>query len=80
MSDMRLLIIISAFSRGGAQKVLLDLIPEWAKKGIKIRIILLQDSEDELDYTSLKILGIEVIRIKATSFFDVKVHQPRKSL
>lgn len=69
---MRLLIVISAFTKGGAQRVLLNLIPEWVDMGYKVRLLLMQSSSDELDIGSLHQLNVEIYRLDCKSVFDLK--------
>lgn len=69
---MRILIIIDAFTFGGAQKVILTLIPEWVKLGCKIEMVLIQNNVLELQLKSLEDLGIQIHRISATNMFDFR--------
>jgi glycosyltransferase involved in cell wall biosynthesis len=72
VEDKRLLVVLSAFTKGGAQKVLLNLTPEWLALGHKVRIVLIQDSKDELDLTLFHQLGVEIIRLRSRSAHDWK--------
>ncbi len=69
---MRILLIIDAFTYGGAQKVILTLVPEWVKKGCKIEIVLIQDNARELQLKSLEDLGVQIHRISAKNMIDIQ--------
>jgi glycosyltransferase involved in cell wall biosynthesis len=70
--NMRILIIIDAFTYGGAQKVLLTLIPEWIKVGCEIELVLIQDNSREMHLHSLEDLGVQIHRISAKNMFDLR--------
>lgn len=72
MEEKRLLVLVSAFTRGGAQKVLLNLIPEWITLGLKVRIVLIQNSQNELDLNLLHQLGVQIDRLESKSAYDVR--------
>lgn len=68
----RILIIIDAFTYGGAQKVLLTLIPEWVKAGCDIEVVLIQDNPREMSSESVENLGVRFHRISARNMFDIR--------
>jgi glycosyltransferase involved in cell wall biosynthesis len=70
--NMRILVMIDAFTYGGAQKVLLTLVPEWVKAGCEIQIMLIQDSAREMQLKSLEDLGVRVHRVSAKNMFDFR--------
>lgn len=67
---MRILILIDAFTYGGAQKVLLTLVPEWVKAGCEIEVVLIQNNIREMQLKSLEDLGVRIHRISAKNMFD----------
>lgn len=67
-----MLIVIDAFTKGGAQKVLIGLIPEWLTQGHKVKLVLIQNSLDELSLDYLQEIGVETIRLQAKSLFSLK--------
>lgn len=68
----RIFIVIDAFTNGGAQKVLLSLIPEWEKSGSKVELVLLQDNTREMTLEPLVCIGIPIHRISARNIFDLR--------
>jgi glycosyltransferase involved in cell wall biosynthesis len=70
--DKNLLIIIDGFSRGGAQKVLQLLIPEFIKKYKSVSLFLIQNSAYEMKLDDLEDQGLKIFRIAAKNFFDLK--------
>ncbi len=66
----RILVLIDAFTYGGAQKVLLTLVPEWVKAGCAIEMILIQDNAREMQLKSLEDLGVRIHRVSAKNMFD----------
>jgi len=68
--SLRILVIIDAFTYGGAQKVLLALIPEWKKVGCEIEIALIQDGAREMNLQSVTDLGVKIHRISARNMVD----------
>jgi len=71
--DQNLSIIIDAFSRGGAQKVLQLLIPEFVKRYKSVTLFLLQDNKSEMQLDNLEKLGLKIYRLEAKSFLDFRV-------
>ena len=71
--DQNLSIVIDAFSRGGAQKVLQLLIPEFLKKYKSVTLFLLQDSKSEMQLDDLQKLGLKIYRLEAKKFLDFRV-------
>ena len=69
---MRILIIIDAFTHGGAQKVLLTLVPEWMKDGCEIEVVLIQDNAREMQLKPLEDLGVRIHRVSAKNMFDFR--------
>ena len=65
-------VIIDGFTKGGAQKVLLSLIPIWQEKGISIQLVMLQNSMLELPIAHLIAPNVEIVRIDAKKIFDFK--------
>lgn len=65
-------IAIDAFSRGGAQRNLQLLIPEWLGKGIEVTLLLIQNSKTELELENLEQQGLKVVRINAKSLLDLR--------
>ena len=72
-TDQNLSIIIDAFTRGGAQKVLQLLIPEFLKKYKSVTLFLLQDNKSEMHLDDLEKLGLKIYRLEAKSFLDFRV-------
>jgi len=70
--DQNLSIIIDAFSRGGAQKVLQLLIPEYLKKYKSVTLFLLQDNKSEMQLDDLQKLGLKIYRLEAKNFLDFR--------
>ena len=70
--DKNLVIVIDAFSRGGAQKVLQLLIPELIKKYKSVSIFLIQSSPFEMKLDDLELQGLKTFRISAKNFLDLK--------
>lgn len=68
----KITIIIDGFTKGGAQKVLLSLIPVWQKKGISIQLVILQNSIPELPLAHLMASNVEILRIDARKISDFK--------
>lgn len=71
MKPLKISILIDAFTPGGAQKVLLALVPEWISLGHRVQIILIQDANQELNLNSLVGLGIRIERVAAKSILDL---------
>ena len=69
---MRILVIIDAFTYGGAQKVLLSLLPEWVNVGCEIEIVLIQNSVREMPLKPLEDIGARIHRISAKNMFDFR--------
>ena len=70
--DQHLSIIIDAFSRGGAQKVLQLLIPEFLKKYKSVTLFLLQDNKSEMQLDDLQKLGLKIYRLEAKNILDFR--------
>ena len=70
--DQNLSIIIDAFSRGGAQKVLQLLIPEFLKKYKSVTLFLIQDNKSEMELDGLQKLGLKIYRLEAKNFLDFR--------
>lgn len=70
MKKKSILILIDAFTRGGAQKVLQTLIPEWIDSGIDVHLVLIQSSKFEFNLDSNLNLGLKLHRINARNMFD----------
>jgi glycosyltransferase involved in cell wall biosynthesis len=70
--DKNLVIVIDAFSRGGSQKVLQLLIPEFIKKYKSVSIFLIQNSNFEMKLDDLELQGLKIFRISAKNFLDLK--------
>lgn len=68
----RILVIIDAFTYGGAQKVLLSLIPEWKKVGCEIEVVLIQNNSREMSSRSVEELGVQFHRISARNMLDLR--------
>ena len=71
MRSERILVVIDAMSIGGAQKVLLALMPQWVSLGHQVELLLLQDNSTELDLDELRLLGIRVRRVRGSGLLDV---------
>jgi len=67
----RLIFVIDAFSKGGAQKNLQLIIPELLARGCSVDLILLQNSSAELDLSVLELSGVTIYRINASNMFDL---------
>lgn len=74
IEDKKILIIIDAFTQGGAQKVLLELIPEWISLGYDVTLLLVQDSYKELLIRDDVLGNINLIRINAKSITDINAY------
>ncbi len=72
MKNEKILIVIDAFSFGGAQKVLLELIPQWVSFGHQVEVVLLQDHLTEFSLEELQLLGVSVRRVHALGILDVR--------
>jgi glycosyltransferase involved in cell wall biosynthesis len=70
--DKNLAIVIDAFSRGGAQKVLQLLMPELIKKYKSVSIFLIQNSAFEMKLDEIEFQGLKIFRISAKNFLDLK--------
>ena len=70
--NLRILVLIDAFTYGGAQKVLLTLVPEWVKVGCDIEVVLIQDNAREMQLKSLEDLGVHIHRVSAKNMFDFR--------
>jgi glycosyltransferase involved in cell wall biosynthesis len=68
----RMAIAIDAFSRGGAQRNLQLLIPEWLAKEIQVTLFLIQNSNTELELENLERQGLKVVRVNAKSLLDFR--------
>ena len=72
MQSKRIVVIIDALTRGGAQKVLELLIPEWLSSGSVVNLILIQNSNKEIVSTILESDGLTVSRLNARSTLDIR--------
>ena len=70
--DQHLSIVIDAFSRGGAQKVLQLLVPEFLNKYKTVTLFLLQENQFEMQLGELQKLGLKVYRIEAKNILDFR--------
>lgn len=70
--DQHLSIIIDAFSRGGAQKVLQLLIPEFLNKYTTVALFLIQENKSEMHLGELQKLGLKVYRLEAKNLLDFR--------
>ena len=70
--NQNLSIIIDAFSRGGAQKVLQLLIPEFLNKYKSVTIFLIQDNKNEMQLDNLQKLGLKIYRLEARNILDFR--------
>lgn len=68
--EKRILILIDAFTQGGAQKVILGLVPEWISLGYKVSLLLVQNSDKELPIDDEVLDIIDLVRIDANSMTD----------
>ena len=64
-------IVIDAYTKGGAQKVLSLLIPEFLEIYKSVSIFLIQDSSNELNLEDLQSKGLKVFRINAKKITDI---------
>lgn len=71
MTTKKILIIIDAFSRGGAQIVLLNLIEVWLDLDLNVELILIQNSKNELDLENYLNRGLVIHRIDAKNMYDL---------
>ena len=71
MTSSKIIVVIDAFAKGGAQKVLQILIAEWLKLSIKVELILIQNSENELDLKQLEAIGLKVHRLNSRNTFSL---------
>lgn len=69
--EKSILILIDAFTQGGAQKVLLRLVPEWIALGYKVSLLLVQNSDKELHIDDEIMTSIDLVRINASSITDL---------
>lgn len=72
MKSERILVVIDAISIGGAQKVILELMPQWVSLGHKVELLLLQDNAIELNLNELQSSGILVRRVRASGLLDFR--------
>ena len=72
IKDQNLSIVIDAFSRGGAQKVLQLLIPEFLKKYKSVTLFLLQENQSEMQLDELQKLGLKIYRLEAKNMLDFR--------
>ena len=70
--NQNLSIIIDAFSRGGAQKVLQLLIPEFLNKYKSVTIFLIQNNKNEMQLDNLQKLGLKIYRLEARNILDFR--------
>jgi glycosyltransferase involved in cell wall biosynthesis len=70
VKPLKISILIDAFTPGGAQKVLLALVPEWISLGHRVQIILIQNANQELDLHPLNSLGVRIEKVSAQSILD----------
>ena len=70
--NQNLSIIIDAFSRGGAQKVLQLLIPEFLNKYKSVTIFLIQNNKNEMQLDNLQKLGLKIYRLEAKNILDFR--------
>ena len=70
--DQHLSIVIDAFSRGGAQKVLQLLIPEFLKNYKTVTLFLLQENKSEMHLDNLQKLGLKIYRLEARNILDFR--------
>jgi glycosyltransferase involved in cell wall biosynthesis len=70
--EPRILVIIDAFTYGGAQRVLLTLIPVWKATGCEIEVVLIQNNAREMDLQPLVNLGVKIHRLSARNMFDIR--------
>lgn len=71
MSTKKILIVIDAFSKGGAQVVLLNLIEEWLDLDINIELILIQNSKNEFPLENYSNRGLVIHRIDAKNMLSL---------
>ena len=72
VKNQHLSIIIDAFSRGGAQKVLQLLIPEFLNKYKTVTLFLLQENQSEMQLDDLQKLGLKIYRLEAKNVLDLR--------
>lgn len=70
--ENKIAVIIDAFTLGGAQRNLELIIPVWINIGYEVSLILIQDSNNELNLTELASLGLKIERIRAKSMLDFR--------
>ena len=70
--NQNLSIIIDAFSRGGAQKLLQLLIPEFLNRYKSVTIFLIQDNKNEMQLDNLQKLGLKIYRLEARNILDFR--------
>jgi glycosyltransferase involved in cell wall biosynthesis len=71
MKSQKIVVVIDAFAKGGAQKILQITIAEWLKMSIKVELILIQNSAHELEVKHLEALGLKVHRLNAVNIFSL---------
>jgi len=71
MPPKKILIVIDAFTKGGAQNVLKIIINEWLKTSIEVEIVFIQNSKSELNLNELKASGLRIHRLNAFSTIDL---------
>lgn len=67
----RMSVIIDAFTKGGAQRVLLTLVPLWQEQGFSVQLVLLQSSDSELPLESLFNSNVAIVRVDAKRLHDI---------
>jgi glycosyltransferase involved in cell wall biosynthesis len=71
-SDKSVLVLIDAFTHGGAQRNLQLLIPEWLKRGYSVSLVLLQNNENELELDFSTSPSFSISRLNARNLHDLR--------
>jgi glycosyltransferase involved in cell wall biosynthesis len=65
-----IIIVIDAFTPGGAQRNLQLLVPVWLERGYSVSLVLLQDNQNELELDFSESRSFSIIRIHAKNLND----------
>ena len=71
-TEPKVMFVIDAFTAGGAQQNLQNLLPEFIHNGFSVDLVLIQDANFELDLSFLASLGVRIIRLSARNMRDFK--------
>ena len=69
-SNKSIIVLIDAFTPGGAQRNLQLLVPVWLKRGYSVSLVLIQDNQNELELDFSESPSFSIIRIRAKNLND----------